>query len=277
MNVTWVIQTNMGAESDILSYVESVRKSGANVIEVTYIPFSNELPEINVDGPVILYGAVDFIRVASATGRWPMGVFGDIETFTYENWATHYNEMLLNSPDGTELMKLGDFSLENRDPNENIFVRPQHDTKSLVGSVMTVADFHKWAVEAKKGVFANVNYETPIIVAKPYGISAEWRLFVVDHKVVAASQYHKNRRLYKQRGAPENVMEFAKKAIERWSPVSAYVLDIGMSAGNCYIIEAQGFNSAGAYEADIVSVAEAVNDVAIKMWNKNTKKMNLSN
>lgn len=272
MKVTWIIQTNMGNSSDIIDYVNAVRSSGANVIEVEYIPFSNELPEIKVDGPTVFYGAVDFIKVVQASGRWPLGVFGDINTFTYENWAKHYGDMLLNSPAETELMNVGEFEMNGRDPEENIFVRPQHDTKSLVGTVMTVKEFYDWSLEARKGLFANVNFDTPIIVAKPYGISAEWRLFVVDHKVVAASQYHKNKRLYKKEGAPNEVYEFAQKVIEKWSPVRAYVLDIGMSAGNCYIIEAQGFNSAGAYHANIENVASAVNQVALDMWRKNKLK-----
>lgn len=55
MKTTWVIQTNMGSESDIRDYVNAVKKSGANVIEVDYIPFSNELPKINVDGKLAVF------------------------------------------------------------------------------------------------------------------------------------------------------------------------------------------------------------------------------
>lgn len=273
MNVTWVIQTNMGSQSDIMKYVNGVKESGANVIEVEYIPFSGELPEIDATGPVVFYGAVDFIKTVKNSGMWPLGVFGDIETFTYENWAKNYNEMLLNSPDSTELMNVEDFSLDGRNRDDDIFVRPQHDTKSLVGHVTTVGEFYDWTLEARKGVFANVNADTPIVVARPYGIEAEWRLFVVDNEVVAASQYHKKRKLHKEEGAPEQVLSFAKQAIERWSPVRAYVLDIGMSAGNCYIIEAQGFNSAGTYASNIQDIANAVNRVALDMWNKNKPKI----
>lgn len=268
MSVTWIIQTNMGSQSDILQYVEGVRQSGAKVIEVEYIPFSGQLPEMDADGPVVLYGAVDFIKVAKESGRWPLGVFGDIDTFTYENWAKHYGDMLLNSPKDTELMQVGDFSLEGRNPEDLIFVRPQHDTKSLVGSVMSVQEFYTWSLEARKGLFANVNYDTPIVVAKPYGISAEWRLFVVNNEVVASSQYHKKGRLFKSEGAPGEVLDFARKVIDTWSPVPAYVLDIGMSANNYYIIEAQGFNSAGVYAANVKDIADAVNKVAIDLWNK---------
>lgn len=34
MNVTWVMHTDMGSQSDIQSYVHGVKKTGATVVEV---------------------------------------------------------------------------------------------------------------------------------------------------------------------------------------------------------------------------------------------------
>ena len=268
MKTTWIIQTNMGSGSDVGAYVQGVRDSGADVIEVEHIPFSIDLPNVHVDGPVVVYGAVSFISAVQKAGVWPTGVFGTPETFTYEAWAKNYNEMLLNSPDGVMLTTIGEFCNDSRNPQEDIFVRPQHDTKSLVGAVQTAGEFKAWCIEACKGDFAGVDKNTPIVIAKPYGIEAEWRLFVVDHKVVSTSQYHKKGRLFKALGAPQDILDFADKAIARWSPVPAYTLDLSRSAGNCYIVEAQGFNSAGHYAADIKAVAQAVNKVAVRIWNE---------
>jgi ATP-grasp domain, R2K clade family 3 len=266
MKTTWIMETNMGSGSDIAAYVQGVRDSGADVIEVEHIPFSPDLPEAHVDGPVVVYGAVSFISAVQAAGAWSTGVFGTPETFTYEAWAKNYNEMLLNSPDGITLTTIGEFRNDTRDPEEDIFVRPQHDTKSLVGSVNKAGEFKTWCIDVSKGGYAGLDKDTPIIVAQPYGIEAEWRLFVVDNKVVGASQYHKRGRLFKSPGAPQDVLDFAEKVIARWSPVPAYTLDLCRSGGNCYIVEAQGFNSAGHYAADIKTVAEAVNKVAVRLW-----------
>lgn len=273
MQVTWIIQTNMGSQSDIQHYVQAVRDSGAQVLEVEHIPFSSDLPKADVSGPVVVYGAVSFVSEVQKSGKWPLGVFGTPETFTYEAWAKNYNEMLLNSPDGTELTTIGEFCLDTRDEKEDIFVRPQHDTKSLVGRVWTAGEFKKWCKEASTGDYAGVNKDTPIVIAKPYGIEAEWRLFVVNSKVISASQYHQKGRLHKSPGAPEDVLKFAEKVIAKWNPCPAYTLDLCRSAGNCYIVEVQGFNSAGHYACDMKAVAIAVNDAAIKLWEdqKNSK------
>lgn len=273
MQVTWIINTNMGQDSDISQYVDAVKASGAKVIEVEYKAFSGELPDIELDGPVVLYGATKFISTAYDAGKWTSGIFANPDVFTYENWAQHYGSMLLNSPDSTHLTTIGEFCHDTRDENEDIFVRPQHDTKSLVGSVWTAGKFKQWCEVAATGKYAEVSADTPIVVAIPYGIEAEWRLFVVDNEVVGASQYHKRGRLYKEPGAPEDVLKFAEKVIDTWTPAAAYTLDICRSAGNCYIVEAQGFNSAGQYASDVQAVASAVNKVAVKIWKEKTMKV----
>lgn len=269
MNVTWLMQNNMGSQSDINEYIAAVRNSGANVIEIDYKAFSEEVPDVNIEGPAVVYGTVNFIKQVYNSGRWPLAIFGNPETFTYEAWAVHYNEMLLNSPDNIQLTTVGDFCNDTRDVNEDIFVRPQNDTKSLVGAVWIAGQFKTWCLDAANGDYVDINKDTPIVIGKPYGIEAEWRLFVVDNKVISASQYHKKGRLYKEAGAPQDILDFANKVIERWNPAPAYTLDLCRSAGNCYIVEAQGFNSAGQYLCDMIAVAKAVNEVAIKLYNQN--------
>ena len=265
MNVTWIIQTNMGSASDIGQYVQAVKNSGANVIEVEHIPFSDEVPKIKVNGPIVVYGATSFISACSKDKILSKGIFGDSETLTYQNWAQHYNEMLLNSPDVVQLMTVGDFSEKAiKDDEELIFVRPQHDTKSLVGKVWTAKDFKQWCDVASTNVFAGVSKDTPIVVGKTFGIDAEWRLVVVDGEVVTASQYYKRGKLFKERGAPDEVIQFANDVIARWNPLPAYIIDICKSAGNCYIMEVQGFNSAGTYFCDMEKVARKLNDFLLK-------------
>jgi hypothetical protein len=220
----WIIQTNMGADSDIGDYVEAIRASGAEIIEVHVKPFSNELPDVQLDGPTVVYGAVGFVNDAQKSGRWSPGVFATPDVFTYDNWVRHYGDMLLNSSDSTERTTVGDFANSNRDGEDLVFVRPQHDTKSIVGEVLSVDSFRNWCQDACKGDYAGVDATTAIVVGQPHGIEAEWRLFMVDGEVVGASQYRKSGRLHRECGAPDLVLAFAKKAEARWSPASAYVL-----------------------------------------------------
>ena len=101
--------------------------------------------------------------------------------------------------------------------------------------------------------------DTKIIVAKPYNIDKEWRLFIVDRKVVASSQYRKNFILSKSgEDVPENVISFAEKACDIYTPHDIFVMDIGLSGGDLYIIECNCMNGSGFYEADINSIIGSI-------------------
>lgn len=90
MKPTWIMNTNMGEHSDISTYVQAVKDSGAKVIEVQYIPFSNDMLRLDVDGPVVVYGAVNFITKMYHDGRYATGIFGTPDTFSYKSWAEYY-------------------------------------------------------------------------------------------------------------------------------------------------------------------------------------------
>ncbi len=274
-NLTWIIQTNMGRQSDILNYVNSVKKTGAQVIEINHIPFSEQLAIEKVDTPFVVYGSTSLIHACLRDEYWKQGVFGDSHTLTYTNWIKHYGELLLNSPDKTWMTTVGDFNLKDgmklATEDGFIFVRPQHDNKSFSGHVTQIDDFLNWTLEAKQCIFAHIDAQTPIIVGQPYGISAEWRLFVVDGEIVTSSQYYQKGKLYKQRGAPREVIDFAYEVIERWNPLPAYVIDICKSADKYYIMEVQGFNCAGAYEADIEQVAIKLQEYFLRLKKYNFK------
>ena len=87
-------------------------------------------------------------------------------------------------------------------------------------------------------------------------------MFVIDRKIVTFSQYKKNGRLFIERNTiPKNVLKFAEKAIIMWDHCRAYVLDVCLSNGNPYVVEAQSFNSAGFYAANSNDIVNAANEL----------------
>lgn len=265
-DVLWAVQTNMGSQSDIGEWTRAVERSGASLARCEIIPFSGEIPDIRHNGPVIAYGSVSFVRAALAKSGWFPCAFAGEELFCYDNWAEHYGSMLLNDPASCRKTTVAAFPALGIDPCADIFARPQHDTKSFNGAVWNAAEFSNWCKGAAGGDYENIGPDTPILIGTPYGISAEYRLFVVDGRVASSSLYRKNGRLAKEPGCPAEVSEFAAAAIRKWDPAAAYVLDIGISAGNPYIIEAQGFNSAGHYACDLDAVVSAANALALRLW-----------
>lgn len=264
-DVLWIVQTNLGQHSDIRRWVDALRAEGIACREVDDIkPMSDDVPDIAWDGPVVCYGTTNFTQ--ACRGRYVPGVWHDDENFTYAAWAEHLGELLLNSPDSTTRTTIARFVDCDEPDDRLVFVRPERDAKEFSGEVKTVGEFREFCrdVVRSDGAYFQLSGDTAVVVGEPYGISEEWRFFVVDGEPVSASRYRFRGRLCTVEGAPDDVWEFARMVAERWSPAPVYTLDICRSADNLYVMEAQGFNSAGCYAADLRPVVRRVSDRAVR-------------
>ena len=271
--VLWIIQTNLGVESDVRDFVDAIRQSTALVEEVAAIPFTGDLPEylptIKYDGPVVLYGSVSFVTGSHQSNRWKPGAFSDPDTFTYDKWVKYYGDLLLNSSDGAQVTTIGEFVNSPLSDKNMVFVRPLRDAKEINGEVQTVGQFRKFCNSVMSGeMYHGISGSTVVVVGEPWGISAEWRLFAKNGEIVAASQYKKNGRLHKNKDVPERVIHFGKMVAQRWDPCPMYVIDVCESAGNLYIMEVQGFNSAGHYDANMDAIVKAANEATLEDFAK---------
>src|SRR5258708_6011774 len=107
--VLWIVQSNMGSESDIRNLFAALSTAGIPWYGANVIPFSTKLPPIVHDGPVVCYGSVTFIQSCYRAKRWIPGVWGDDANFTYAAWAKNLGNLLINSPDGTIETTIADF------------------------------------------------------------------------------------------------------------------------------------------------------------------------
>lgn len=269
MKPLWLVQTNMGSNSDISNIIISLKDLKIDFCEVTEIPFSDDLPNIDYSGPVICYGSTWFIKKCLNSKKWFPAVWHD-DNFSYSAWVKNYNSLLLNSPDNVVRTTIGDYIHDTTFlDNDMVFVRPEYDYKEFCGEVMESAQFKKWCQTIQEGGFNQVTADTKIVVGVPYGITSEWRLFVVDGKVVAGSLYKDKGVLNKSSVVPKNVIDYGNMVAKLWSPASVFTLDICSSNNSLYILEAQGFNSAGHYATDLNILFQAVTNQAVKEWTDN--------
>lgn len=264
----WIVQTNLGQTSDIMRFADAIRRSGAPVAEVHHIPFSDRVHDVRSDSASILNGSVNFVAAAAKANRWIPGVFGNLDIFCYENWAANYGPLLLNSPEGVEHTTMRCFLKNSRNEDQVVFARPSQDTKSFEGLTMTVAALRSICRTAVSGQAAGLDGDTQILICVPHGIESEFRLFMADGEPIAASSYQKKGRSRVEPGAPPEVLSFARAATARWSPSRLFTLDVCLSAGNPYIVEAQSFNMAGHYAADMDVIVDAANQIALDMYGK---------
>lgn len=142
---------------------------------------------------------------------------------------------------------------------EGMFVRPDEDSNAFDGGLFNESSL--------KAVFdpairkAYIDEDTLVVIAEPVQIDAEWRTFIVDGQVVAASSYRKdgagNIDLY----VPHRVIDLAFGAAELWSPAPVFCLDIALTGQRYGIVEANCFNASRFYGADASAILESVSSL----------------
>ena len=243
MKSIFAIQNFVINDLDANDLIQCISDIGYNHQIINANPFSNEIPDVDYNGPIIPYGGTNFIDNVKKQKSWTCW-FND--NFNYKAGVEHYGKHMFNS-DGV-FMKVKDFSPSMIDYNP-IFIRPNKDLKEFAGHVENKNSVFKWFNQIKAQGYT-VNDETDILIAKPSRIDCEWRAFIVNGVVVDGSRYRKNHTLSKVSGLPNDVVSFIEKMIEIWVPSQVFVMDICQVNDEYSILEYGDFHSAGWYYTD---------------------------
>jgi len=253
MKLQWVCQTNLGADKIHLVIQEACKASGLRYLFIERIPFSKKLPKVPTDVPTIFYGSTRFVNLVLTSGKWQPAAFFNPETFISTVWGPAYGEHWLNF--GSKVTTLAELVWEPYDSDRLFFIRPVRDLKEFTGGIWSFDQIKRWTTGLLKTDLGDEQLSgIPIVVADPWNISREWRLFMIDGRVSSASQYKKNGILNEDPDVPEEVIIFGEQMAALFSPHRIFVLDICESAGNLFVLEIGCVNSAGFYAADVKKV-----------------------
>jgi len=197
------------------------------------VPFVGDLipePVVANTDSVVMFGSYSLWRYAESNGYSP-GVF-KITPFVEEKVWHPY---LLNGANSL-FMALRDVPERFKDDGCLWFVRPVGDAKEEAGKVKSSGE-----------IIATVR------------IRKEWRLWVVDGKIVTYSLYKEGRRVVYRHEIDEDALIFAKKMADLnpdYSP--AYVIDVCRTEEGLKLLETNCLNAAGFYAADLMALASAI-------------------
>lgn len=266
-NIQWVVQNNLTRPELMEDLKGACQAIGVDHIEVKVVPFSDELPDFPKEKSSIFYGSTTMMNNVYKDKTINSGLFFDYDRFTMEEYFKHWKHHMLNYEDGKitsfrELMKL-DL------PNEHlIFVRPNDDSKSFCGEIIEFGRIETWYKGLVSFENVNLDLDTKIVSCDPYNILKEWRLWIVDKKVVGASQYKDGHQLKKLKDVPIEVIEFAEARCQEYTPHDIFVMDICLCTGELFILECGCMNSAGFYAADVYGIVKSVTDYYENLKNK---------
>lgn len=257
----WVLQENVFNEEGMRSLVETLKRFGIGFSEHKVVPFIGELhpdPVIPEGSDVIVMGSYSMSRYAAKMG-WTPGSFAN-ENHDFRAQLPHWGDHMLNA--SADIVKLRDVPEQLRP----FFIRPVDDTKSFSGTVMDWGEYCEWRdriLAVPVDEFATVTGDTLVMVSPTVKIYCEYRLWVVDGKIVTASLYKAGTRVHYDGAVESTILEFASQFVggDRWEPARAYCLDVFDTEIGIKIGEVNNINSAGFYAADMQRLVAAIEDM----------------
>lgn len=271
----WLIQNNLRSADMINSqFEENLVRLGVDFTRVNIFPFVEKIypetstsqnfeqtEELNFDNTddVVINGSVTFSRLAKKRNISPGAFLTDNSDFPIILQG-YGPENLLNG-DAT-YGKLKD--MECPDLNTYYFIRPVKDDKAFSGMEITGLQFQDW----KKGLLnisvdesSLLSAETEIVIASSKKIYKEYRFFVCNGKIVTYSLYKEGDKLSPRIDINDEAESFVRDMIERWTPHTAYVIDIAITPYGTKIVELNAFGSAGFYACDTQKIIMAVEEL----------------
>lgn len=256
MPTTWIIQRYLGKNTRTLrQLLAACAVEERPCVQIDVVPYSTELPMLpDLPFPFVFYGYSTLIQNVFRSDKWRPGIFFDPELFRPTIYRQRYGALYLNEDMDTGTV--GELDAKLFAPEIELFIKPDDDLKGFTGQVMAFGAFRAWFHGFQETQSDLLTENSRVVWSMPRAISAEWRLFLVDQRVVAASQYAPEQAAGSF--APPEVREFAEKAAAIWSPSAVFVMDIALVPSGLKIIELNCFSGSGFYYADVPKIVRSV-------------------
>ena len=252
-NIQWTVQRNLTSPSDLEALQSACKKLEIPFVPVDIIPFCPALPPFEKDRRSIIYGSTTFNALAANDPLLQEGLFFDESQFSIENYIAHWGRHMLNYEARiTTFQSL--FDSQEYATDKLLFIRPNDDSKSFAGEIKRFDEIREWFKTLSDIENSSVSSESKIVVSEPYNIQYEWRLWIVNKKVIAASKYRQYFQLTKEEGCPDAVIDFAIARCQEYTPHNVFVMDICLCGDEYFIVECGCMNGAGFYKARIEDI-----------------------
>lgn len=253
MKPMWILETNVFDENCFEKMISHFKFNNIPYETVRIIPFIHEIdgkiPIVNSD-KVICYGSIGIQKLAQKN-NWNPGVWTN-ENFNSSSYK-NIGDWFLNND--SQIMKISE--VDTNVSHNQFFIKPNSDNKEFAGQVIDKEKFVSWYENMKSIGYLDDN-DFDVAVCCPKAISVEYRVVVVNKKIVAGSLYKKYGIVYTERGW---LLEFQDYIDEiNWHPADVYVVDFGLSNEGWKIIEYNTFNSAGLYACNVSRIIDAINN-----------------
>lgn len=272
MRPVWLIESGVYGD-EVAPLLAEIERQGMVGAVVPYKMLKETAPVVGgeplVPGACVIgYGTLPFARQIQLHQRWVPGAWCAMENLDCAAYFAYFGKFLLNQHytilPGLEAIRQKDWLYFVFGVNDEVFARPTSCHKLFVGRRI---DRH-----AFEQALAPTRYDptTLVVIARPQPIAREWRLVVVDDRVVAGSQYAVGGVRAITPDCPGEVVAFAAAMLAevRWRPDPVFMLDVCESAGQLWLVELNSFSCSWLYQSDLPSVVAETRALAQQAWAK---------
>lgn len=247
--------------SKMQELIDALEFHGYEYQIVEIIPFTTDIIHKELDHTnIFIYGSVKMAHIASKLGWNPGSLYNS--NHDYRIYSEFYKENMLNWD--SQIIKIGD---DFKEPGYLFHARPCEDTKLFTGQVFTKESWNEFVdhylTNGHTTGVSKFNTSTPVQISKLKKIYREIRFFIINKKIVTASQYQLYDRLITERvdeHKEPDLFAFVNEMIQLYQPAEGFVMDIAMTDDGLKIVELNCLNCSGYYDVDLHKLTYAINE-----------------
>jgi hypothetical protein len=262
----WLIEAGVYGE-EVNPLLREIRRQEMTGDLISYPSLQKGTIPLPSDGACVIgYGTLPFAREIQLHRRWLPGAWCNLDNLDCSVYFTHFRPFLLNQHHtilpGVDALQQVDTLFAEFAIEEEVFARPTSCHKLFNGRCIPRERFTQ--------ALAPTRYDpsTRVVIAEPREIAYEWRLVVVEDRVIAGSQYARWGERDIAPGCPEEVRSFAGSVLAQvsWRPDPIFMMDVGESAGRLGLVELNGFSCSWLYQCDLPAVIHEASALATRTW-----------
>ncbi len=252
----WYVQSNI-SQKDYEELKLEVEHQGMEFCPFFHIPFSDDYPALDINGPIFVYAASSVTdRIIKEHSDFA-GVFAHSQDIDMRQFFNVKNEDMWSEP--LFIGALERVSHLNLTENE-YFIRPSMDNKWFAGMVLEKNALIEW-IEKLRSI--DIDMSTSIILAPVSYPHKEYRLCAVNGRITAGCQYREDMEKMMIEGYPLFVQKFAEDFIAKNKSVlpNSFIIDVALGENQSIgVIEVNSINSSGFYAINKKDYVKSISD-----------------
>lgn len=146
--------------------------------------------------------------------------------------------------------------------SDRIFIRPDSGLKGFTGQVFDFsANNHQWSKES-----IGMHWREMVVLASPKDIEKEFRFVCTEQgEIISGCQYLSTNPLDTNTTATKEAWDKCKEVLDSsYFPDPMFTVDICCSNGKYYLLELNGFCTAGLYDDNLTKIISKASELALK-------------